>query len=632
LRRLGLFILWFGLLLAGRGASALDLDQVHGELTLNHGELSWYCDPRRQLTAAQLLHDQTRFQPLPASLGRGYTTAACWLRVPLHRARAASGWWFEVPPSYLDDLQLYLFAADGSVQARHSGDRQPFSSRDARYGSFLFKFDVPAGNSTLLLRVQTSSTMLVVLKLIPTSVFLSSPANTWLVFGLFLGIIFTALLLSLVHVLLSRDRIYMLYLAYLVIQLLLAMTLTGMSAEFLLPQWPMVSDRLVGVFLGVLVALSMAFFWSLLRMADGYRWQRGFFVLTGVTGLLTALAALEGDWYVRAAPWMLAAVALTVTLALLPMYQRLRYGNSEDRMFAISFAAYAVFAWLTELSLSGLLPASERTTYLTQIANMTHLIALQISMVVHIRRVEQEAIVARQQLEQQQELADEQEQFLTMITQELRTPLAIIDAASRSLRLHDSGAAREREQRYSRIANAVHRMDLLVRLSLERDRLGEADPAALEPVDLVAFSRQLIGQMPAELQARIHLDSSAAQAVIKIQPDLLQFALINLLDNACKYAPEASAIIVVITRWPARGEVYWSITDQGPGVPVEDRERIFEKYYRGGDRAGKPGLGLGLFIARSLIERYGGRLMYREQSGGACFEVCLPLDGAARLE
>ena len=625
--RLALLLLLPVLLLAGSGAHALDLDRIHAERILNHGEASGYCDASGLLTAADLQSHPERFQAMPGSMGKGFTRAACWLRLPLHRQQGPTVWWFALPTPYLDDVQLYLFAADGSVQVRHTGDRQPFASRDARFGSFYFHFQVPQGDSTLLVRVKTSSSMMVMLKLQPGDQFPTSPATIWLISGIYLGIIFTALLLSLVHVLLSRERIYLLYMLYLVVQFMVGAAVTGMLAEFVLPDRPLLADRLVGFCAGMLVLLSMTFFWRLLRLGDGYRWLLGFFGLTATAGLLAALAALEGDWYGRVAPVMYACLLVTTTLAILPMVRRLRHGQGEDRMFALSFAAYVLFVWTTVPSLSGMALAGEAGLYLAQVANMVHLAALQVSMVMHVRRLEQDAVIARQQADQQQRLAEDQEQFLTMITQELRTPLSIIDAASRSLRLHDEGAARVREQRYSRIADAVHRMDLLVRLTLSRARLGEESGDALELVDLAALTRQIIGQMPGELQSRIVFDGGSTPALVRAQPALLQFALINLLDNACKYSPAGTPVNVVIALWPAQGQVSWSISDQGPGVPPEDRQRIFEKYYRAGDRTGKPGLGLGLFIARSLIERYRGQLQYREQPGGACFELRLPLSG-----
>jgi len=100
--------------------------------------------------------------------------------------------------------------------------------------------------------------------------------------------------------------------------------------------------------------------------------------------------------------------------------------------------------------------------------------------------------------------------------------------------------------------------------------------------------------------------------------------LANLVDNAVKYSPTGAAVDVHASA--VNGRVVVDVRDRGPGVAVEDRSLIFEKFGRAKTGKMLPGTGLGLFIARSIAEAHGGSLEVRgAPDGGAIFTLALPL-------
>ena len=104
---------------------------------------------------------------------------------------------------------------------------------------------------------------------------------------------------------------------------------------------------------------------------------------------------------------------------------------------------------------------------------------------------------------------------------------------------------------------------------------------------------------------------------------MLRFALLNLFDNACKYSPPGTPVRVQIEA--AAGGVTWRVADDGPGIPPGMDEKIFEKYVRLGASGNQAGLGLGLYLARHIVERHGGTLQVETgRAKGACFVCCLP--------
>jgi signal transduction histidine kinase len=103
--------------------------------------------------------------------------------------------------------------------------------------------------------------------------------------------------------------------------------------------------------------------------------------------------------------------------------------------------------------------------------------------------------------------------------------------------------------------------------------------------------------------------------------------LATLLDNALRYTPQDGGVTVAVRNGGPFATI--SIADEGPGVPVEDRARIFERFQRGSAPDGREGFGLGLAIGTDLAQRMDGRLVLADSAKGARFELVLPADAAA---
>jgi two-component system sensor histidine kinase KdpD len=113
--------------------------------------------------------------------------------------------------------------------------------------------------------------------------------------------------------------------------------------------------------------------------------------------------------------------------------------------------------------------------------------------------------------------------------------------------------------------------------------------------------------------------------LVYVDPEYMVQVLWNLLENARKYSPSTSRVSV--SALAINGEVFLRVADRGPGIPVEEREKIFHNYYRlpREQQMRAPGSGLGLAICRGIIESHGGRIWVEERpGGGSVFCVALP--------
>ena len=218
--------------------------------------------------------------------------------------------------------------------------------------------------------------------------------------------------------------------------------------------------------------------------------------------------------------------------------------------------------------------------------------------------------------------------LLTSISHDLRTPLASILGSATSLRSYwktlDDAA---RGDLIETVKNEAERLNRFIANLLDMTRLesGALKPRA-ELVDLSDIVGSALRRAEDVLTGhRIELDLSQELPPLRLDPVLFEQVLFNLLDNAAKYAPAGTTIRIEARR--SGPLVQLRIADQGPGIPAEDLERVFDKFYRvqATDRK-RAGTGLGLAICRGFVEAMGGSITAanRTDGPGAVFTVTLP--------
>lgn len=217
--------------------------------------------------------------------------------------------------------------------------------------------------------------------------------------------------------------------------------------------------------------------------------------------------------------------------------------------------------------------------------------------------------------------------MLASLSHDLRTPLASILGAATSLRgFPATYDAAQREELLATVQQEAERLDRFVANLLHMSRLeAEVAGAKLEATDIpeiVEAAQKRLARVLA--RHRIARDSSDGLALADADPLLLEQSLVNLLDNAAKFAPEGSTIRISVSD--SDGRVTVRVEDEGPGIPAEDLPHIFDKFYRAkaGDQK-VAGTGLGLAVAKGFVEAMGGTLTASNRAGvrGAIFSISL---------
>jgi signal transduction histidine kinase len=239
---------------------------------------------------------------------------------------------------------------------------------------------------------------------------------------------------------------------------------------------------------------------------------------------------------------------------------------------------------------------------------------------------------AEDRLEELRRIDRARAELIALVTHELRTPLAVVRAYADLLAEEpalDGRPSRDPQRRARRASwhegalAQIERLDRLVDSIIATVRPTETDqPATRDPVDIAAVVEEVIAELaPLLRHHRVDVSIDVRRHALA-DAQLLRQILEHLLENAVKYAPPGTAIAVATSL--TEGTIRVAVTDEGPGIPLEWRERIFDPYTRQDTQTAR-GSGIGLYAAKRLAESMGAHLWCEPgASGGACFVVALP--------
>jgi signal transduction histidine kinase len=248
--------------------------------------------------------------------------------------------------------------------------------------------------------------------------------------------------------------------------------------------------------------------------------------------------------------------------------------------------------------------------------------------VADITRYKKAALSLESALRRERGVSDFYRSFAATVSHQFRTPLAVIDSGlQRLLRRGDQMTPEDRQQRYTRLRDAVSHMTRLVESALTAARLdGGQVEASTAPCDLAAIAQQVCKlQEETAGTRRITLELAGSPPLLVVcDRALVEQILANLVSNALKYSAPDAPITVRLDHDSAHATC--TVQDRGIGIPEEDLPLLFERFFRSRNVAAIPGIGLGLNIARHLARFQHGDITVASREGeGTRFTLTLPL-------
>jgi two-component system OmpR family sensor kinase len=217
-----------------------------------------------------------------------------------------------------------------------------------------------------------------------------------------------------------------------------------------------------------------------------------------------------------------------------------------------------------------------------------------------------------------------QRRFAADAAHELRTPLTALNLQVQLAERAQTDADRARA--FEKLRQGIRRATRLVQQLLTMARLdpdaAAAAPAAVPLGALLGSVLEDLRPLAAERRIELALDDASAGAAVSGSEDALRILFSNLVDNAVRYTPEGGRVAAALAR--AGADISVTIDDSGPGIPEEERERVFDRFYRAPGTAGT-GTGLGLAIVSQVAEMHRGRVqLAASPAGGLRVSVLLP--------
>jgi signal transduction histidine kinase len=217
-----------------------------------------------------------------------------------------------------------------------------------------------------------------------------------------------------------------------------------------------------------------------------------------------------------------------------------------------------------------------------------------------------------------------QRHFLADAAHELRTPITALRLQLQLL--ERAGTAPQREAALAELRAGIERAQHLIEQLLQLSRLAPETPALRrEPVDLAGLARSAVSRFSARADDRKIDLGVVAEGALTVAADAQQLAILlnNLIDNALRHTPAGGRVDVGARM--EDGRPCLTVTDSGPGIAAADRQRVFDRFYRGqnssADSGTSHGSGLGLAIVQAVAERHGASVRLDEATGGAGLRV-----------
>ncbi|MBK5914431.1 sensor histidine kinase [Rhodocyclus purpureus] len=556
--------------------------------------------------------DPARFKTLPrGNFSAGFTRSTHWLRLTVEAPPGE--WWLDILPAVLDDIRLFEPdpAGAGAWIERRAGDTLPFSAREVPFRGFVFKLqhsdDTPR---TYYLRLQTSSVSMLTPRLLSPHDFIRTATLESSLLSAVVASVLIVVLLNLNNWLWLRDRLSPWVMAQLLSFAGGFFWVSGFPQQYLFPDSTELHSRAISILSLLLIGTGNGMYRRLFGIDRQRPFLFWFYELSCWLPMAAIPVALLG-WHTDILPVFLYLTIFTTTVGCIvsvAMWRRRATGTGA--LLVANFLSFAgILASLAQIL--GLLSGGVLAWQSLQLTSLGCMLALHVSLGAHYRNLGQARQQAELQARWEREERIRQQQFLAMLTHELRTSLSVLRMAV--------GIQPMSSKSLAKAERAMSSMGEVIEQSIQADKLADGK-VGLErlPCDVSALVQAVIAD--SREPDRVNADLSHG-VLCETDGRLLRIIIVNLIDNALKYGKSGAPVdVALITEG---GRLCLRVSNEIGSAGAPDPDRVFEKYYRAPKAHRITGSGLGLHIAAALAQMLDGTLRYLPAPGRVCFEARL---------
>lgn len=597
-----------------------------------------------------------------AGINLGFTQDTIWVKATLSKARGSSSDWIvEIP--YVGLTHADLLLPDGTVL--RNGAAVPVNQRPYHSRFYAFPIRLSETPQTFYLKVQSAYPVTIALQATERTEHNRTQFTDNLLQFIYYGGLLSLLVYNLVLYLIIRDGKYLLYSLFTAFTGLGVFAGNGYAELYLwpnAPDWSGIAQTVLFSFAGGLgLIFTIRFLKTYQRLPIANRVMTVFAAGYGTLGLLL-LASLSMPIPRELLYQSVFVVSLLAPIvALCASIQIARSGVNSALYFLVAWGVLCLGVLVAVLRMFGLMPTNNLTLYAVQLASGAEMLIFSFALAYRFqyerqqresaqsamlaskeevlqtvrasedrleRAVEERTVKLQKLLLSEQHMREQYVRFGAMIAHEFRNPLNTIASQTSILEMDPEPSADKLHKRTSVIRSAVNRLVLLFDQWLESDRLNmAATHINLKPVGLSSLIADLLDTCLAyHADHDIVLKPIAADVTITADEHLLQIALLNLIDNACKYSPPNSLIEIHVMVDPQYAGI--CIKDAGCGIPADMMEAILEPYTRvNAEQGAITGSGLGLAFVNRIVALHHGRIVIDSKPGaGTSITLWLPME------
>ncbi len=608
------------------------------------GNVAVLTDPSSTLTLQDVLTParQTEFRSAPGqNINFGYITHAVWLRLTLPAPANAEGL-LSLTPNFVDTIDIYVAKpGDGSSKEdftlHQAGDHRPLPHDSFSGLDNAVRLEFAAGEKTVvyirLLNLNSFTQMNLRLETVQGHT--RSAAVIGGIYGVWFGGMSVLFVIHLVFFCFDRKRQYLLVaLSTLGVMLVYAGNL-GLSHVLLFRGTGWANDLFLGFNAWMGLAFSVLACSSLLDLRKKSTWLHGLYLTFAATGIVGTGFALSGGNVVFGP----VGSSVSMLAAIVNLLLGLRYLNEDgavSRLRAAAFAAVAIGVLISLGDRLGFDMLPEWSYHAYGVSGLIMTILLTGSLAAWLRKAEvlslaqaTERRVAEEALQAEMQSQLRQVRFLEVVSHQYRASLAAIRSSIDSIGLSLAKSDQANYDRITRIRRSVAQLVEILETNLARSRLqGPAFRARLAPAtagSIVVAAHQRSRDLLTGPEINLHIAPDAADIKLAADADMLELAILNVLENAVKYAALKGVSPIALSLDKTADGIAITVTDHGIGIPERDLPHVFENSVRGSNAKGADGSGLGLFLVAKIATAHGGSTTVQSREGeGTTVRINLP--------
>jgi signal transduction histidine kinase len=297
-------------------------------------------------------------------------------------------------------------------------------------------------------------------------------------------------------------------------------------------------------------------------------------------------------------------------------------GSMKGKIFLISFSFFFVGVTWRYLRNIGYIEAGFWNDNSYQLGAFVHMLVMSVGIFASYSQMRREKLIAEENAITEMRLRNDQRDFMDMVSHEFRTPLTIVQASASNL-LSDVSLGKEARLRIEKIIRANDRITELMNNYLSKERiLLESHQMVLKNSNIIQICNRVAYDIEDAENFKILIHHNDPNILLKCDPDLIYIAVMNLVNNAVRYSPQPNSVSIHLNK--QTNKVVIQVRDQGPGIPEDEKELIFKRFFRGRRAQEKSGAGLGLFMVSNIAQRHQGQIKAENLPAGGC-EFCLTL-------